>query len=176
MNRVNKLKIAFTGPESSGKTTLAKWLSEELSTVCCDEFARKYLEKKERYYQKDLTEIAKGQLKEWDKNTGSSPLIADTEMLVLQIWSLWKYNSCDSFIASAVHNQQFNHYFLCKPDIPWEPDELRESEHERGQLFDFYEQKIIELGWNYTVVCGALNNRKAIIRNALNNLSLIANH
>ena len=56
---MNKLKIAFTGPESSGKTTLAKWLSEELSAVCCDEFARKYLEKKERYYQKDLTEIAR---------------------------------------------------------------------------------------------------------------------
>lgn len=167
---MNKLKIAFTGPESSGKTTLAKWLSEELSAVCCDEYARKYLEKKEKYDQEDLTEIAKGQLTEWDKNTESSPLIADTEMLVLQIWSLWKYSSCDSFIVSAVHNQQFNHYFLCKPDIPWEPDELRESEHERDQLFDFYEQKIIELGWNYTVVCGDLNTRKTTIRNALKNL------
>jgi len=173
---MNKLKIAFTGPESSGKTTLAKWLSEELSAVCCDEFARKYLEKRERYDQKDLTKIAKGQLKEWDKNTDSRPLIADTEMLVLQIWSLWKYGSCDSFIVSAVQNQNFDHYFLCKPDIPWEPDELRESEHERDQLFAIYEQMIIELGWNYTIVCGDLNARKTKIRNVLNNISSIANH
>jgi len=173
---MNKLKIAFTGPESSGKTTLAKWLSEELSAVCCDEFARKYLEKRESYDQKDLTKIAKGQLKEWDKNTDSRPLIADTEMLVIQIWSLWKYGSCDSLIVSAVQNQQFDHYFLCKPDIPWEPDELRESENERDQLFAIYEQMIIELGWNYTIVCGDLNTRKTKIRNVLNNISSIANH
>ena len=88
---MNKLKIAFTGPESSGKTTLAKWLSEELSAVCCDEYARKYLEKKDTYDQKDLTEIAKGQLKEWNKNNESRLLIADTEMLVIQIWSLLKF-------------------------------------------------------------------------------------
>jgi nicotinamide riboside kinase len=78
--------------------------------------------------------------------------------------------------VSAVQNQQFDHYFLCKPDIPWEPDELRESEHERDQLFAIYEQMIIELGWNYTIVCGDLNTRKTKIRNVLNNISSIANH
>jgi nicotinamide riboside kinase len=41
------MRIAFTGPESSGKTTFSKWLSNELSdSVCISEFAREYLEQR----------------------------------------------------------------------------------------------------------------------------------
>ena len=57
------LRIAITGPESSGKTTLARALSKVLSAVYIPEFARQYLQEKGlKYDQQDLDEIAKGQL------------------------------------------------------------------------------------------------------------------
>ena len=40
------IKIAITGPESSGKTTLCKSLSEHFKTPYITEFSRTYLEKK----------------------------------------------------------------------------------------------------------------------------------
>jgi nicotinamide riboside kinase len=88
---------------------------------------------------------------------------------------LWKYKSCDPQISKSVQNQQFDHYFLCKPDIPWEPDVLRESEQERDLLFNIYEQNVNQLGWSYTILFGDLENRKSIIRTTMHNLDAIAN-
>ena len=58
------LKIIITGPESSGKTTLCKALSEHYKIPFTKEFARKYLsDLGKSYLQEDLLEIAKGQFK-----------------------------------------------------------------------------------------------------------------
>ena len=40
------LKIAFTGPESSGKSTLSSWLSAEIKLPLIEEYAREYLTEK----------------------------------------------------------------------------------------------------------------------------------
>ena len=58
------IKIAITGPESSGKTTLCKSLSEHFETPYITEFSRTYLENKNASYkQDDLDKIAEGHLK-----------------------------------------------------------------------------------------------------------------
>ena len=52
------IKIAVTGPESSGKTTLSRSLSEHFKTPYITEFSRTYLEKKNgSYNQADLDKI-----------------------------------------------------------------------------------------------------------------------
>ena len=57
------LKIIVTGPESSGKTTLCKALSEHFKIPSTEEYAREYLNNLGREYkEEDLIEIAKGQL------------------------------------------------------------------------------------------------------------------
>ena len=49
------IRIAITGPESSGKTTLCQALSEHFNIGYIPEFARAYLEKTEgEYNQSDL--------------------------------------------------------------------------------------------------------------------------
>ena len=40
------VRIAFTGPECSGKSTMAKWLADEYSLKIVEEYAREYLQKK----------------------------------------------------------------------------------------------------------------------------------
>ena len=55
-------KIILTGPESSGKTTLAKQLAERFQTTWVPEFARTYLDNLTRPYREDdLLRIAQGQ-------------------------------------------------------------------------------------------------------------------
>ena len=57
------LRIAVTGPESSGKTTLCGALAEHYQVCYIPEYARTYLELTQGQYQcTDLEIIAQGQL------------------------------------------------------------------------------------------------------------------
>ena len=55
--------ITIVGPESSGKTTLARQLAAEIGCPWVPEYAREYLEGRGGYYdERDLLEIAEEQL------------------------------------------------------------------------------------------------------------------
>ena len=59
----NCLKVVLFGPESTGKSSLAKELADHYNTFYVDEFARNYLQKKWNKYQlacelKDIIPIA----------------------------------------------------------------------------------------------------------------------
>ena len=55
-------KVAITGPESTGKSTLAEKLAHHYKTDFVPEYSRTYLENFEgRYTEDDVVEIAKGQ-------------------------------------------------------------------------------------------------------------------
>ncbi len=155
------MKIAFTGPESSGKTTMALWSSEQFNLPCCPEFAREYLMGKPNYSRLDLDIITKGQLDAW--NERGAYFIADTEMTVMLIWSKYRYNGVSAVIQDAYQQQQFDHYFLCAPDIPWEPDPLRENPNDRQNLFDLYETEFIQSNRPFTVLSGSMEARQKVV-------------
>jgi len=145
-------KIIVTGPESSGKTTLCKALSKHFNLPFSKEFAREYLDVLNRdYNQNDLLKIAKGQLKS-EQNTQ----LLDTDLITIKIWSKYKYGSCDKWILEQIERQKSENrfYLLCKPDIPWEADPLRENPNNREDLFELYKEELGNLGHNYFVVEG----------------------
>ena len=164
--KVNKrIKIAFTGPESSGKTTLAKKTATSFNGKYVEEFARIYLEGKTDYSQNDLDIIAEGQAKSWKVETDF--LVADTEMTVICIWSLYKYGTISSEISRLFSQQQFDLLFLCRPDIPWEFDVLRENPENRDELFDLYHSFLLEKKQNFVVVEGNEQQRLSIVETAI---------
>jgi nicotinamide riboside kinase len=158
------LKIAFTGPESSGKSTLSSWLSAEIKLPLIEEYAREYLTEKKEYFQEDLDSIARGQMNLWSKE---SNFIADTEMTVLKVWSEVKYDSCSELIQKLFDAQCFDVYFLCTPDIPWEEDPLRENPNDRNEIFDHYLKLLEEQKVNYKIISGDLEDRKQQVLNYL---------
>ena len=156
-----QIKIAFTGPESSGKTTLAKKIASLYNGIFVEEFARTFLEGKSTYVQEDLDVIAEGQVKMWDLET--ELLVADTEIAVICIWSLYKYGTISPKIKQLFEQQQFDLLFLCKPDIPWEFDPMRENPENRDELFDLYHSFLIENKQNFVVVEGNEQQRQLIV-------------
>jgi nicotinamide riboside kinase len=154
------LRIAFTGPESCGKTTLAVWLSSFLELPYIAEYARTHLSEKTDYRQEDLDLMATKQVALWP-NGG---LIADTEMHVFEIWSQVKYAEVSSAISTLLSLQYFDHYFLCAPDIPWQADPLRENPDNRQELFELYKQELERKERPYTILRGHLQTRQELIK------------
>lgn len=152
-------RIAITGPESSGKTSLAEDLASHFKTNYAPEFAREFLMKNKNYNQQDLDIIAQGQLDEIKKIETNRIVISDTDMLVLKIWSLVVFKSVSAFIEESLSRQQFDLYILCSPDIPWEYDPLRVDEHNRDELFELYYKEIIANNYNYIIVNGSKKQR-----------------
>ena len=163
-------KIIITGPESTGKTTLAKQLAEQFDGICIVEYARTYIQKIDRLYEeKDLLIIAKEQVRQIEEKekTESDYLFCDTGLLVLKIWSMYKYQRCDPWILEKLAEQKAALYFLCGIDVPWELDEQREHPKERKKLYQIYKEELQKLNTPFVELTGdaitRLNKATAII-------------
>jgi len=160
------LKIIVTGPESSGKTTLCKALSEHYNLPFTKEFAREYLtDLGKNYLQEDLLEIAKGQL-EYEQliNNNQQISLHDTDLITLKIWSVYKYGNCNNWILEQIEKQKVENrfYLLCKPDLKWDYDPLRENPTNRNELLEIYKQELENLGHKFLIIKGEDRNEQAI--------------
>ena len=166
-------KIVVIGPESTGKSTLCGYLADYYNTLWCPEFAREYLlENGTAYTIDDLITIAKGQLDAEHKHiealqsqidqTGIvKPLIVDTDMYVMKVWAEYVFGTCPTFILDEINKQDFDLYLLCKPDIPWVKDELREypDEKPRQELFQIYKDILINQQTPWVEISGSFETR-----------------
>lgn len=153
------LRIAVTGPESSGKTTLCTALAEHYYVSYVPEYARAYLQNtKGNYEQQDLDHIAEGQLNSLLSFEGVMA-ICDTDFSVLEIWSSYKYHTVSERILNLVSQDVFDLHILCTPDIPWEEDPLRENPNNRDELFELYKESLRRHSKNFIVVAGAHEER-----------------
>ena len=175
-------KIVVIGPESTGKSTLCGYLATYYNTVWCPEFAREYLLKNGTSYTiDDLITIAKGQLAAEQTHTFAlqertttsntpTPLIIDTDMYVMKVWSEYVFGNCPSFILDEINKQHYDLYLLCKPDIPWVKDELREypDEKPRQELFQIYKDILINQQTPWVEISGDFETRNQKAVTAIN--------
>ena len=170
------MRIAITGPESTGKSTLAKELSTYYQTLYVPEIARFYIDDLQRpYNQNDLLQIAKLQCAEEDKlmMKANKILICDTDLLVIKIWSEVKFGNCDNWIIGEQQNRHYDLYLLCNIDLPWQSDPQREHPNERERLFNLYHLSLIKMKASYEIITGKERERTgkaiAVIENIKNN-------
>ncbi len=164
------LKIVITGPESAGKSTLAKELASYYNTPYVEEFSRNYLTNLGRaYVQQDLVEIAKGQIELEDNAAGRDDklFICDTSLEVLKIWSEFKYGNCDPYIINQFINRLPDLYLLMAPDLPWQPDPLRENPDNRDELYELYKNELISSNIPYYEIFGNRKQRFELAKEAI---------
>lgn len=166
------MKIAITGPESTGKTTLAKDLAKEFNTIWIPEFAREYLlQRNGKYHLEDIEIIAKEQEKTWKKAQNSDLAFFDTEFTVFKIWSEIKFGKVSPYIIESLANQDFDHYFICDPKgVEWEEDPLREHPERREEFFHLYLRVMNSNKRSYTVLSGTWEERLEIATDKVNHL------
>ncbi|MEI9919586.1 MAG: ATP-binding protein [Bacteroidota bacterium] len=134
-------KICILGPECTGKTVLSEALAKRLNTVWVEEYARAYLNRLNKPYEEaDLVMIAHGQIRmedEWLADA-NKVLICDTNLIVIKVWSDFKYGRCDQSILDIINERKYDLYLLTYIDIPWIADPLREHPDRREELYNIY--------------------------------------
>jgi len=139
--------LCLTGPESTGKTTLARGLAERLGATLVEEVARKYLERRPRYAPADLLTIATLQVEAEARARSAADglLICDTDLTVIQVWWEEKFGDVPEELHAALEARTERAYLLLEPDLPWVPDPLRENPADRYRLFARY-QALLDSG------------------------------
>lgn len=142
-------RIGIIGPESTGKTTLAKEIAERYHGTYVAEYAREFVEHKgttEVTYE-ELCEIAKEQIKGLEiRDEGL--VVYDTELIVTKVWFDYAFGRWPEWLDEAIKQYPMDLYVLLYPDIPWVPDPARSngSDAIRLELFERYKKEVDELG------------------------------
>jgi NadR type nicotinamide-nucleotide adenylyltransferase len=155
------MRISITGPESTGKSWLAKQLAEYYETNWVPEYAREYLEFINRPYTYDDILII-SQIQSENENSASEKsdlLFCDTDFCVTSIWCIVKYGECHEWITEKLEQDNYDLYLLCDIDLPWQYDPLREHPEMRTELFEMYRKLLEEHHFNYRVVSGTGKER-----------------
>jgi nicotinamide riboside kinase len=149
-------RIVITGPESSGKTTLAQQLSSATGWPWVPEFARAWLEARGgQYHRADLLTMARGQEDALRAATRQHPVvIADTDHLTYWVWDQHKYGSLQPDLIPGFPSAEPSAYLVCSPDLPWETDPLRESPHQRVALFEAHLQWLEAHQQTHAIIAG----------------------
>jgi nicotinamide riboside kinase len=160
------IKIAFYGPESTGKTTLAMQLASEFETLWVPEFARNYLQEKWDSTKKicqpeDLLPIAIGQirLENHALSKANHYLFCDTNLLVTKVFSDIYYGFSDPLLSAASQNHIYDLIFLTDVDVPWEKDDLRDKADNRQETLVIFEQELVKNKKPYIKLSGNKEER-----------------
>lgn len=177
LNKNSLSRIVITGPESTGKTELARELAAKLGTVWIPEYARYYVENLHRpYTYDDVVQIARYQVaqeSEYGLKMGNGVLIFDTWLIITKVWFDLVFGKCPDWVIDHIRSSKIDLFLVCDTDLPWIADPVRENGGEkREQLIQLYCQEITSFGFKFEIVNGigpprTENAIKALLKHGL---------
>ncbi len=165
------IKIAIIGPECTGKTSLAKSLSDLCKSDYVPEFARIYADKKTSNKQTltidDVLPIAHGQLDLAKKsescalNKNKEVLFFDTTLINTSVYAKMIYDYKSKYLDNLCKSENYDIYLLTDYiDIKWVSDPGQRSDSDiRESQYDQIKNKLEEMGRPYHIISGAFSTR-----------------
>lgn len=174
------IRIVMYGPESTGKTTLARQLAAHYNTSWVPEYMRLYLEDKvvgpegELVSYEELMPIAEGQM--LMENTrlqqAKTFLFCDTNLLELEVYATYYFGKSPKELTTFALKNVYELYVLTHIDVPWEIDAFRDRPEDREAMFDLFEQRLIDANKPYIIAKGDEQNRLDFVIDHIGSLFL----
>ncbi len=176
----NCIRICLFGPESSGKSTLSRKLSQYYNAPLVPEYAREYLqnlwEKEQKICRpKDILPIAKGQMQLENKavSKATNLLICDTDLLTTKVYSEVYYKGWSpELLTKYALKNNYDLYLLTYIDTPWEADDLRDRPEQRQEMFDYFKNALEHNNRRYILLKGSVEERMQLATKTINQLLL----
>jgi NadR type nicotinamide-nucleotide adenylyltransferase len=163
-------RVVVTGPESTGKTTLAERLARYYGTRWVPEYARGHLDAVypargtgEVCRAEDIEPIARGQIAAEDgmAREATRVLIADTDLIVTKVYAEHYFGSCPAWIREAALARRYDLHLLLDVDVPWVPDRQRDQGHARERFHALFRRELAEHGCRVVELSGSWDERFA---------------
>lgn len=147
--------VCAVGAESTGKTALCRRLAEHFGVPWLPEYAREYFDRRANqssapsahaYQSSDVAAIAREQIRRERTLLAEADgsVVLDTDLAVILIWWRERFGQVPAWIEAAFAAQASRLYLLCRPDLRWQADRLRESRHDRPRLHELYRRLLME--------------------------------
>jgi len=142
-------RVCVVGAESTGTTTLAQALAEQLETNWVKEYGREYSEEKlarneTEWRSEEFVQIAKEQLRREDEaaRQANRVLICDTNAFATMLWHRRYMGSHSSEVEEIARQGKCDLYLLTGDEIPFVQDGLRDGEHIRQEMHRWFEDAL----------------------------------
>jgi HTH-type transcriptional regulator, transcriptional repressor of NAD biosynthesis genes len=161
-------KICLYGPESTGKSVMAKAMAEYYQTEFVPEVAREIVSSNDFTFD-DIIKIARAQndrVKE-KLTTANKFLFCDTDLVTTQIYCRHYLKSIPPVLFELEKAISYDLYFLFDIDVPWVADHLRDLGDRRKEMFEVFKSELDNRGIQYHLVTGNWNERTDFIKSKL---------
>lgn len=150
-------KVAVVGTESTGKSTLVKYLAKMFATSWVEEYGRTFCEQ-ELYGDESLLEFEDyativfrhKELEDQAARTANRVLFSDTNALITGLYQYLYEGDIDPIVSGMIEREYYDLVIYLDDDVPWVDDGLRQHgtkslrEHTKSTLENLMERYNID--------------------------------
>jgi len=163
------LRVCITGPESTGKTTLATMIARWAHAEWVPESSRLYAEmKRSPLDATDVEPIARGHILRDDaafaraRADGGRVVVYDTDLISTAVYAQHYYGAVPALVEREAAARRASLYLLCDVDVPWIPDGVRDRPEDREGMFALFAATLARFGATPVTIRGDWDERLAI--------------